>query len=203
MLRSVIKVLLGVISLAGIAQPPAPVQQPRSRVEYRADYVEMDKAMANGAKRLIGNVVFKHAGATMYCDSAYYFSDSNSLDAYNNVYITQGDTLKLWGKYLYYNGNTRLAKITENVKLVDRETVLKSPYLLYQLGEGIGYYNAGGVITNSNNKLESTEGYYYSKGKYYYFEDSVVITNPDYVIYSDTLKYFTQTVRHGSMALPK
>lgn len=172
------------------SQPPV-TQHPKSRVEYRADYVEMDKAMANGAKRLIGNVVFKHAGATMYCDSAYYFSDSNSLDAYNNVYIVQGDTLHLWGKYLFYNGNTRLAKISDKVKLVDKETVLKAPYLLYQLSDGIGYYNAGGVITNADNKLESREGYYYSRGKYYYFEDSVVITNPDYVIYSDTLKYFT------------
>ncbi len=35
------------------------------------------------------------------------------------------------------------------------------------------------------------KGYYYTKEKLFFFKDSVVVVNPDYTMYSDTLKYNT------------
>ncbi|MBA3901138.1 MAG: hypothetical protein H0X62_13185, partial [Bacteroidetes bacterium] len=73
-----------------------------------ANSLEFDKNIE--AKRLIGDVRFKHEGALMNCDSAYLYSETNSLDAFGNVYINQGDTVHLYGDKLKYYGNTRRAE---------------------------------------------------------------------------------------------
>lgn len=52
-------------------------------------------------------------------------------------------------------------------------------------------YFGGGTITDKENVLTSNRGYYFSKSKMVFFKDSVVLTNPKYYIYADTLKYHT------------
>ena len=127
----------------------------------------------------------------MHCDSAYFFPKENYVNAYHNIHIVQGDTLHLYGDYLKYLGNQKLAQIRENVILIDKETRLETEYLDFNLRDNIGYYFNGGHIVNGDNDLNSILGYYYSREKLLYFRDSVVIINPDYTIYSDTLKYNT------------
>lgn len=165
--------------------------QENKQVTYVADINKGDLTDSHSPKRLIGNVIFEHEGALMYCDSAYFYSDSNSLDAFSNVYITQGDTVHLYGDKLFYNGNTRLAKIRKNVKLIDKETELTTQALDYNLEDGVGFYLNNGTIVNGENILKSKEGYYYSKIDYAHFRTDVEITNPDYLILSDTLQYNT------------
>jgi lipopolysaccharide export system protein LptA len=165
--------------------------QQTHKINHDADNMEFDKNLADGAYRLLGNVVFRHEGAIMYCDSAYFYSTTNSLDAFNNVYINQGDSLHLYGDVLYYDGNTRKARIRKNVKLVSKETNLLTDALDFDLQSNVGYYTTGADIINGQNELTSWQGYYYSNSKMYFFKDTVIIKNPDYNIYSDTLKYNT------------
>ncbi len=165
--------------------------QQTHKINHDADNMEFDKNLADGAYRLLGNVVFRHEGAVMYCDSAYFYSTTNSLDAFNNVYINQGDSLHLYGDVLYYDGNTRKARVRKNVKLVSKETNLLTDALDFNLKTNVGYYTTGADIINGQNELTSWEGYYYSNSKMYFFKDTVIIKNPDYNIYSDTLKYNT------------
>lgn len=167
------------------------IAQETKQVTYSADVERFDSSIAQNAWRLIGNVVFEHKGALMYCDSAYFYSDSNSLEAFSNVYITQGDTIHLYGDQLFYNGNTGMANIRKNVKLVDKETELTTQALDYNLEDDIGYYLNNGTIVNGENTLKSKEGYYYSNIDYAHFRTDVEITNPDYLILSDTLQYNT------------
>lgn len=167
--------------------------QNTTRLDFDADYVMFSKTIGDGAERWIGNVIFKHAGSVMYCDSVYYYADTNLADAYGNVHIIKDDTLHLWGDYLHYNGNTKFAEVRRNVKLIDRETVLTTTAIDYDLEKSVGYYVNHAHILNGENKLTSKEGYYYADEQFYYFKDSVVITNPDYKIVSDTLKYNTVT----------
>ncbi len=167
-------------------------QQTR-KINHDADNMEFDRNLADGAYRLLGNVVFKHEGATMYCDSAYFYSENNSLDAFDNVYINQADSLHLYGDFLHYDGNTRVANVRRNVKLLSEETELYTVALDFDLKSNVGYYISGADIVSGQNKLNSREGYYYSNSTMYFFKDSVVIINPDYTIYSDTLKYNTTT----------
>ena len=126
----------------------------------------------------------------MYCDSAWLFSESNEIKSFENVYINQGDTIELWGDYLEYSGNTKVATVTgDEVRLKDKKMELITDRLKYDRSHDQAYYYTGGEITSEENILTSTQGYYNSKSKLFQFKDSVVLNNPDYVIESDTMLY--------------
>lgn len=151
------------------------------------------EGMPSDLMRLIGNVRLRHEGVLMQCDSAHRYANANVVHAFGNVHINQGDTLHLYGERLVYNGNTRYAEVRRNVRLTDRETTLTTNYLDFDLANDFGYYPNRGVVINGDNRLESVMGYYFTREKMFFFNDSVVITNPDYVIQSDTLRYNTVT----------
>ncbi len=174
----------------GVAITQAMAQEP-TQVEQKADYMEFDQDIAGGAYRLIKNVEFKHEGALMYCDSAYFYTQSNSLDAFSRVHINQADTMHLYGQFLHYDGNTRIAKVRRNVKLVGRNTELTTTALDFDLGKNVGYYTNHADIISGDNNLSSQTGYYYSNQQMYFFRDSVILRNPEYTMYSDTLNYNT------------
>lgn len=158
-----------------------------------SDSMEKDESIETNAIRYIGHVVFKHNEAIMYCDSAYFYPDENYVKAYHHIHIEQGDTLDLYGDLLTYDGNTKLARMRNNVTLVDKESVLTTEKLDFNLEENVGYYFDGGKIRNGDNQLQSILGYYYTRDKLFHFRDSVKITNPDYLILADTLKYHSVT----------
>lgn len=151
-----------------------------------------DKAQAKN--RLIGEVIFEHEGALMYCDSAWLYSGENRLEAFENVYLNQGDTLELWGDYLEYSGESRQALVRgKEVKLRDPEMTLRTDRLRLDRNNDIAYYNSGGEIINEDNRLTSRQGAYHSRTKFFYFKDSVVLVNPEYTMYSDTLDYQSES----------
>ena len=174
------------------AQSTTQTKGETTQVQFKAINMRMDKNLGNGAKRLLGDVVFTHEGVVMYCDSAYFYSEENSLDAFSNVYITQGDTLHLYGDFLHYDGNTKQAKIKHNVKLINGDITLTTQELDYNMEDGVGYYTHYAKIVNEENTLESIYGYYYTKTDWMHFRDSIIIVNPDYTVYSDTLHYQTE-----------
>ena len=168
-------------------------QSPKQIEILHSNTIEFNKKTGIDAKKLIGDVQFKHEDAIMNCDSAYFYSERNFIDAFGHIAIHQGDSLHLYGNLLKYDGNTKLAQIREKVKLIDNETVLTTDFLDFKIAEDIGYYTNGGKIISSDNQLSSKTGYYYAKQKMYYYRGNVVIINPQYVIKSDTLKYNTIT----------
>lgn len=154
-----------------------------------ADAIEFNKYSGTNARKLTGNVQFKYENTLMYCDSAYFYTEKNMLDAYSNVRINQGDTLQLNGDQLMFDGNKKIAQVRKKIRLRDRETILTTDYLDFYINENYGYYIGGGKIINGSNTLTSDIGYYYTQEKFFYFRKNVVIINPDYTIKSDTLKY--------------
>jgi len=149
---------------------------------------------AEGKNRLIGNVIFEHEGAIMDCDSAWLFSSENRIRAFENVRINQGDTLFLTGDYLEYSGDTKLAIVTgKKVILRDPEMTLLTDRLELNRETNLAYYYTGGKVSNDENILTSTKGYYNSTTKLFSFKDSVVLTNPRYTMYSDTLDYHSES----------
>jgi len=151
-------------------------------------------AKSEGKNRLIGDVIFEHEGALMYCDSAWLFSSENRIRAFRNIRINQGDTLFLTGDYLEYSGETKLALVTgKKVVLRDPEMTLVTDRLELNRETNLAYYYTGGKVTNDENKLTSLKGYYNSNSKLFSFKESVVLTNPQYTMYSDTLDYHSET----------
>ena len=64
---------------------PCFAQETRKEIEIlHADFMDFNKKETK-AKRLKGHVEFKHENAIMSCDSAYFFSDENFVDAYGHV----------------------------------------------------------------------------------------------------------------------
>lgn len=172
---------------------PIPVNaQERERIELiKAKSLKFDKRIGADAQRLIGDVVFKHKGALMYCDSAYLYNASNSLDAFGKVRVLQGDTLSLASDRLYYDGNTELIKVRDNVVLKDKEMTLHTHTLDYdrQSGRAI-FYDTGTILSKTNNnRLDACEGVYDSSSEIFHFRDSVILENPKYRVETDTLDY--------------
>lgn len=159
----------------------------------QADEAVYDKTLGADVQRIIGNAVFEHEGAFMYCDSAHLNNASNSMKAYSRVHIKSSDTLHLYGDSIYYNGETKIAEVFSRVKLIDNKTILTTDYLIFDRNSGIASFTTGGHIVNEGNTLDSRRGYYHTNSKDFFFRDNVVLTNPDYVMNCDTLQYNTQT----------
>ena len=159
----------------------------------RADNLLFDQNILPDARIVIGNVVFRHDDALMYCDSANFYEASNSLDAFGNVKMVQGDTLTGYGDKLYYNGNTKLARLRQNVRLIHHEAVLTTDSLNYDRLQDIAYYYSGGKIVDDLNTLTSRWGQYTPYNKRAAFRDSVHLVNNRFTMDTDTLLYDTES----------
>ena len=58
----------------------------------QARNLQFDQERIADAQILKGDVIFRHEDALMYCDSAYFYEKTNSLDAFGHVRFVQGDT---------------------------------------------------------------------------------------------------------------
>lgn len=142
---------------------------------------------------VVGNVVFRHDSLYMYCDSAYYFDQINSFEAFGNVRMEQGDTLFVYGDHLYYDGMTQIAQMRMNVRMENRTTTLLTDSLNYDRVYSLGYFFDGGTLMDEQNVLTSEWGEYNPQTKQSVFNYNVKLVNPQFTLTSDTLRYNTAT----------
>jgi lipopolysaccharide export system protein LptA len=143
--------------------------------------------------RFIGNAIFRQGNTLFYCDSALINRASNVLDAYGHIHINQADSIHIYGEYLHYEGNTRMATLRDNARLTDGKVTLSGPELEYDMNARIGTYVKGGKLVNGSSVLTSQEGYYYADTKDVYFNNNVLLVDPEYTLTTDTLLYNTGT----------
>lgn len=155
--------------------------------------LSFDEARLPDAQILRGDVCFRHDSVLMYCDSAYFFEKENSLHAFGNVHMVQGDTIEGFSNVLYYNGNTKLARMRQHVRLIHQETTLTTDSLNYDRKNNIAYYFSGGMIEDSLNTLTSDWGQYLPDTHQAVFRTKVRLVNPNFVLTADTLGYNTET----------
>lgn len=174
------------------SQAPEKINKNRKKIELlHADQWKADDKMGSDFQKLLGHVSLKHNDILMYCDSAYLYQKSNQVKAFSRVHIKQGDTLDLYGNYLFYDGTEQKAIMTGNVELVDKETHLYTSSIKYDVANKVASYTDRGRITNAKNVLTSIIGIYYADKKMFHFKDSVKIVNPDYIMTGDTMDYNT------------
>ena len=183
-------------------QQPANKQQSESKKQpenkktkvylLHADEGQADKLSRPDVQVLIGNVKMRHDSMYMYCDSALIFEKTNSVEAFSNVRMEQGDTLFIYGDYLYYDGMTQIAQLRENVKMINRNTTLLTDSLNYDRLYDLGYYFEGGTLMDEENVLTSDWGEYSPATKQSVFNHDVKLVNPKFVLTSDTLRYNTE-----------
>ncbi len=191
--------LTGILCLFGICwlsaqDKKAEPEKKKTRVDLLyADEAQADDALKPGAQILTGSVKLRHDSMYMYCDTAYLYQQSNSVEAYGNVRMEQGDTLFIYGDYLYYDGMSQLAMLRNHVRMINRGTVLTTDSLNYDRIFNLGYYFEGGTLMDSVNVLTSIWGEYSPSTKLAVFNHDVTLNNPRFVLTSDTLKYSTLT----------
>ena len=194
-LLSSILCLFGFCLLAQV-QPRRNAAQPAKSKVYLLHSDVLKKSKDNpdpNAQILVGDVVFRHDSIYMYCDSACFYEKTNSLEAFDNVKMVQGDTLFLYGDYLFYDGNTQIAQVRNNVRMENRTTTLTTDSLNYDRVANLGYFFDGGTLMDEENVLTSDWGEYSPSTKESVFNYEVKLVNPQFVLTSDTLRYNTAT----------
>ena len=158
-----------------------------------ADFIRFDERINPDAQRLMGNVIFRHDSMYMYCDSALFYKEKNAFNAYHNVRAEQGDTLFLYGDSLFYDGNTKLLRVRDNVRLENKTMILLTDSLNYDRNIGLGWFFDGGTLLDEESTLISEYGQFETSTKLATFMDGVSMESPDYKLTSDTLLYNTDT----------
>lgn len=189
--------ILSILCLFGFclfAQTPEKKrEQPRQKSKVfllHSDLLRKDSRHPD-AQVVVGNVVFRHDSIYMYCDSAYYYDQISSFEAFSNVKMVQGDTLFLYGDHLYYDGMTQIAEMRKNVRMENRTTTLLTDSLNYDRVYNLGYFFDGGTLMDEQNVLTSEWGEYNSSTKQSVFNYNVKLVNPQFTLTSDTLRYNT------------
>lgn len=158
-----------------------------------ADVLHYDIYKNPEAQILNGNVAFMHQGATLHCDSAYFYEASNSFEAFGNVKMYQGDTLSLFSDYAYYDGDEQMAMARYNVVLKHRKSTLYTDSLNYDRLYGIGYFFEGGKLVDNGSTLTSDWGEYHTDSRQSLFNYDVRLRGNNFYLTSDTLYYDTNT----------
>lgn len=193
---------------AEVAQNAAkdkPYPAPRDKKDDQIHLLHADRLYYNirirpDAQILVGNVAFEHQGTLMYCDSALYYQETKSFDAYGKVKMKQGDTLTLTGDVLYYDGIEQKARVSgHEVLLKHHNTQLYTDSLVYDKLYGVGYFPDKGRLIDQGNQLTSDYGSYTPKTREAVFNFNVRLINPlppepvESELLSDTLYYNTGT----------
>ena len=198
-MRRLLFVVIGLVGLAMVfAMQPARKRTPRKKAPdqrvylVHADVLHYDQYRNRDAQVLNGNVHFTHAGARLYCDSAYFYEASNSFEAFGHVKMYQGDTLSLFSDYAFYDGNDQMAEARYNVVLKNRKTTLYTDSLNFDRLYDNAYFFEGGKMIDQGTTLTSDWGEYNTKTKMAVFNYDVKMRNKKFYLTTDTLYYDTR-----------
>jgi lipopolysaccharide export system protein LptA len=142
---------------------------------------------------LAGGVIVKQDKTLFYADSAILNQFDNTLEAFGNIHINDADSIHTYSQYLKYLGKEKKAFLQRRVRLTDGKGELTTENLEYDVNTKIGTYIKGGKLVNKKTVLTSQEGYYYGETKDVLFKQKVVLIDPEYKIYTDTLQYNNNT----------
>ena len=187
-------------SLFSIAQksvyfpPPPKDTSHKKRIEIiKTDSLLFRTQELGKYRKLIGHVILKHADGLMYCDSAIIDVDANYMTAYGKqIHIAKGDSIDIWGDFLEYFGDQKLARLSTMCSMRDKTMILTAPELNYNMDTDIGNYMSGGRVVSKETTITSAIGYYYHNTSDAVFYGDVILKDPNRTIYADSLKYNTE-----------
>lgn len=144
-------------------------------------------------QQLLGNVRLTHDSIFMFCDSAWV--QDNRLEALGDVVIIQNDTINAFSDSLYYDGNSKIAKLYRNVVLKNGTKDLFSKVLIYDLERKVATFNDTSTLVSKTMTMSSLRGVYNVNSKLAYFYDEVSIIDKDMRLKTDSLRYDTELDR--------
>ncbi len=186
------------LCLFGLCMAQVLPAQRNKRKTRRADRVELLHADElrydmNGpnpeAQILKGHVSFRHQGASLTCDSAYYYEGDNSMRAFGHVRFRQGDTLSLAADRADYDGQEQVMRARKNVVLRHRRQILRTDSLDYDRLYKDAYFFEGGTLIDGKDRLVSDWGEYNTETRQAVFYYNVKLRNSVRLVTTDTLHY--------------
>ena len=91
-----------------------------------------------------------------------------------------------------YDGKTKVAKANGNVFFKSPDMSLSTEELKLDRITNQAFYEQKGVIVDSSSTLSSNRGRYFIEEKKYRFVSNVNIYNPQYIVNSNQLDYYTE-----------
>lgn len=170
--------------------------QTTKMIQYESDRTIKNEERYPGAfilSKVENQVHFTHEGIEVWCDQAIHYAEENFFKAYGNVRMEQGDTTSMTSRYAEYNGNTQFAFASGNVNMRTPKTSLQTDTLFFDRNKQQAYYRSGGTVRDSASVLKSRIGRYFLENEKYSFASEVVITNPEYVLTSAQLDFYSET----------
>lgn len=166
------------------------------KIRYESDRFSGDEQRYPGAlilTKVDNQVHFTHEGIEVWADQAIHYAEENFFKAYGNVRMVQGDTVTMTSQYAEYNGNTQFAFASGRVFMQNPQSSLQTDTLFFDRIKQQAYYRSGGTIRDTASVLKSRIGRYFLEEEKYSFVNKVVITNPDYVLTSNRLDFFSES----------
>ncbi len=185
--------IFAIVSASGIAQ-----QRKNIEIKDSGAFGSKDEEKFPGASILTrsdaGQVHVFHDGIDMWCDQAVLYGKENFVEAYGNVLMKQGDTIQLVAKYAEYSGKTKLAFVKGEVVLTEPSSTLTTEKLYFDRAKQQAFYNDfGQVVRDSSGTITSTVGRYYMNEKKYRFLNTVKLVNPEYVLTTNQLDFYSES----------
>lgn len=172
---------------------------------YQRDRVFLERADELRAEQgfpyqiVVGDVEFRKADMYMYCDSAHFYDNPGSIQAFGNVRMEQGDTLFVYADELDYADSTQLAVLYadpgKKVRLINRDVTLSTDIFNYDMSIELGYYEVGGTLTDRDNRLTSQYGEYSPASKDALFRENVHLNS---LSEKDTLDIYTEEMLYNT-----
>ncbi|PIB34237.1 hypothetical protein BFP72_01720 [Reichenbachiella sp. 5M10] len=182
--------LLGVGILLGTQTVHA---QKKDKIRYKADKLTNAKVEGKKFKKLIGKVVFTQNETIVYCDSAYFYTKENIMEAYGRVRIKDGDSVTITARKLIYEGDDETALLREDVVYRRGRKRLYTDFLDYHMTTEVAEFKNDGKLVDEHNTLTSSYGIYYSRTEMAYFYNDVLLVSPDFNLRTDSLEYFSRS----------
>lgn len=184
-----------VFIILGLLIIPVANAQEGKLIDYDSDRFRTDEKYP-GAVILSGidrQVYFNHEGIEVWCNNAVFYEKDNFFKAYGNVRMQQGDTVTMTSNYAEYNGTTQFAFASGKVKMTRPQSTLETDSLFFDRIKQQAYYRSGGTVRDTASVLTSVVGRYFMDQGKYTFVSNVVLNNPEYVINSEQLDFYSET----------
>ena len=193
--RTIIVVVLCLFELCLVSRSIAGTGKKADEKVYlvHADELRYDQyGPVPDAQIVKGRVHFTHKGSSLWCDSAYFYQQSNSVKAFGHVRYVQGKEVSLKADRAAYDGIRQLLEARNNVVLTHGNKILYTDSLDYDRFNDYAYFFEGGRLVDGKDRLVSDWGDYNLKTREATFWYNVKMRSGDRTVTTDELHYDTQ-----------
>ena len=153
--------------------------------------VQVVDVEGSGYRKVVGPARFLHNDTYLLCDTAYWYVDSQLIEAWGNVSILQEETV-LTSDKLTYLVDMDLAQFRGSVvQLTDKDhNTLRTKHLDYNTKDSVAVFLNGGSMRDKDGQIiESDRGTYDSKLKMFTFTEDVNMFTDSVFVKTNQLIY--------------